>query len=136
MKLEITENPSLEDDDFVIKNLREYNSEFTVNQYKLMSCYFRDSDDEIIAGLTGKTYWNWLHIEHLWVDENSRGSTLGTKLVLAAEEEAKLRGCVGSTLDTFSFQALDFYKKLGYEVLGTLDNYSNNHQRYYLHKKL
>lgn len=136
MKLEITENPSLEDDDLVINNLRKYNSEFAANKYKLLSCYFRNSDDEIIAGLTGKTYWNWLHIEHLWVDENGRGSKLGTQLVLAAEEEAKLRGCVGSTLDTFSFQALDFYKKLGYEVLGTLDNYSNNHQRYYLHKKL
>lgn len=111
MKLEITENPSLEDDDLVINNLRKYNSEFAANKYKLLSCYFRNSDDEIIAGLTGKTYWNWLHIEHLWVDENGRGSKLGTQLVLAAEEEAKLRGCVGSTLDTFSFQALDFYKK-------------------------
>ena len=136
MKIEITESPSLEDDDFVIKKLREYNAEFVENKYKLMSCYIRDSDNQIVAGLTGKTYWNWLHIEHLWVDENTRESKLGTKLVLAAEKEAKLRGCFGSTLDTFSFQALEFYKKLGYEILGTLDNYSNGHQRYYLHKEL
>ena len=39
-------------------------------------------------------------------------------------------------LDTTSFQALEFYKKLGYEVYGELNNYPINHTTYYLKKEL
>jgi hypothetical protein len=57
-------------------------------------------------------------------------------LMLTAEEEAITRGCSGSTLDTFSFQALDFYNKLGYRTFGTLSGYNGKHQRHYLQKSL
>ncbi len=85
-----------------------------------------------MAGLTGKTFWNWLHIEYLWVHESQRGKKLGSQMMKAAEDEAINRGCIGSTLDTFSFQAPGFYKKLGYSIVGGLSGYSGEHQRHYL----
>ena len=54
----------------------------------------------------------------------------------AAEAEAHERGCVGSTLDTFSFQALGFYKKIGYDFVGNLTGYDDKYERYYLKKHL
>jgi hypothetical protein len=39
-------------------------------------------------------------------------------------------------LDTFSFQAPDFYKKLGYEVFGELQDFPHGHQRYFMKKRL
>jgi len=135
MKLEITESPREEDDAFVISKTRQYNLQFVENKFKPISLYFRNAEGEIIAGLTGKTFWSWLHVEYLWVDENERCKSFGSKLMLAAEEEAISRGCIGSTLDTFSVQALDFYKKLGYTAFGSLSGYAGKLQRHYLQKK-
>lgn len=136
MNIEITKNPEEQDDDFVITKTREHNSQFIENDVIKLSAYVRTDEGVIVAGLVGKTYWKWLHIEYLWVSESLRGQQLGTQLVLGAEQEAINRGCVGSTLDTFSFQALGFYQKLGYSLVGTLSGYTGNHQRHYLGKNL
>ena len=52
-----------------------------------------------------------------------------------AEAEAVRRGCKQAYLDTFDFQALDFYKNLGYQVFGTLDDFPEGHTRYFLQKR-
>lgn len=135
MKLTVTDSPNPADDDYVAAQTRRYNSQFMESGFQLVSCYFHNSEDEIIGGLTAKIFWSWLHIEYLWVSESERGNDLGSKLMKAAEKEAIDKGCVGSQLDTFSFQALGFYKKLGYSVMGSLSGYSNNAERVYLYKK-
>ena len=53
-----------------------------------------------------------------------------------AEAEARQRGAQNAYLDTFSFQAPDFYKKLGYQVFGELPDFPTGHQRYFLKKEL
>ena len=136
MRLEITSDPIAEEDELVAEQTRAYNQQYVPNEFQLLSAYFRTNEREILAGLTGKTFWDWLHIEYLWVAEGERGRGLGSQLVLAAEAEAVARGCIGSTLDTFSFQALGFYEKLGYEVIGSLSGYAGTHTRFYLQKKL
>tara|TARA_R110002050_G_scaffold195009_2_gene329827 strand:- start:1193 stop:1612 length:420 start_codon:yes stop_codon:yes gene_type:complete len=136
MKLTITNSPKQEDDDKVINATREYNYQFIEAAWTPLSVYIRDDKDEIIAGLTGKIFGNWLHVEFLWVSEEQRGKNFGSKVLSAAEREAIDKGCVASTLDTFSFQALGFYKKQGYELVGSLEKYYGNHQRHYLQKQL
>jgi GNAT superfamily N-acetyltransferase len=136
MNIEITDSPKKEDDDYIISNVQKYNRQFVDNDGEPLSVYFKNTKGEIIAGLTGKTFWKWLHIEFLWVQETERGKKLGSQLILSAEKEAVSRGCVGSTLDTFSFQALDFYKKVGYSLIGSLSGYADKYQRHYLEKKI
>ena len=67
---------------------------------------------------------------------SARGQGVGSQLLAMAEQEAVARGCHSAYLDTFSFQALPFYQKQGYEVFGTLDNYPGEHKRYFLRKQL
>ena len=86
-----------------------------------------------IAGLVGETAWGWAFIDLLWVDESHRGQGLGSRLLSAAEAEA--RGCIGVYLDTFDFQARPFYERLGYEVFGVLEDYPVGHRRFYLSKR-
>ncbi|ARN75253.1 GNAT family N-acetyltransferase [Oceanicoccus sagamiensis] len=136
MKLEITNDPRVEDDDYIIGKTREYNSKYVPNEFELLSVFYKTKDGEVIAGLTGKTFWDWLHVDYLWVSEPRRGDGLGSKVMLAAEKEAIERGCVGSTLDTFSFQALEFYKSLDYSIVGTLSGYMGKYERYFLQKRL
>ena len=59
-----------------------------------------------------------------------------TKLLTAAEDLARARGCVGASLDTFEYQARPFYEKLGYELFGTLDGYPPGYRQFYLRKNL
>ena len=77
-----------------------------------------------------------MFISVLFVDELYRGKGLGTLLVKHLEEEAKSLGLKLIHLDTFDFQAKDFYLKLGYEIFGVLDYCPKGHKRYYLKKLL
>ncbi len=136
MDFEIPNNPNEEVDDFIIAKTREYNDQFVPYDYAPLSVYCRDDDGSIVGGLTGKTYWNYLDIMFLWVEESFRKQGLAEKIINLAEKEANRRGCKYSMLDTYEFQALGFYQKQGYEQFGQLDGYCDKYERYYLRKKL
>lgn len=90
----------------------------------------------IIAGLVGFTCWDWLYIETLAVDTDYRGQGLGRRLVLETERIARERNCHAAWVDTFSFQAPEFYKRLGYTSFGTLPDFPAGQQRIFFRKSL
>ena len=96
----------------------------------------RDESDAVVAGLDGGTYWGWLHVEILWVDDALHGQGVGRALMEAAEDEARRRGCHHSHLSTMDFQAPGFYEKLGYTLFGQLDDVPLGHTRYFMQKAL
>ena len=53
-------------------------------------------------------------------DENYRGQHIGSSILEQAEKSAKERRCMNVFLDTFSFQAPEFYEKYGYKKVFTL----------------
>ena len=91
--------------------------------------------DKIVGGLHGSTWMTYMYVNLLFVPESMRSTGVGRRSMMDAEAEAIRRGCRAAMLDTFSFQAPDFYKKLGYSVFGTLD-YPPHHSRFYLTKRL
>ena len=91
---------------------------------------------KIVGGVIGATYWDWLYINLMWVREDLRGQGFGRQLLEKAETEARQRGAKRAYLDTFSFQAPAFYKKLGYEEFGRLEDFPVGHTRYFLVKTL
>lgn len=93
-------------------------------------------EQEVVGGLVGETHWGWFYINLMFIKEELRGRGYGQKLLQMAEEEARTLGATRAYLDTFSFQALDFYKKYGYEVFGALEAFPPGHQRYYMSKQL
>ena len=95
-----------------------------------------DADGNVIGGILGGTYWGWMYVDILWVDEKHRQKGIGSRLLCAAEEEAIRRGCHHVHLDTMSWQAPEFYKKHGYEVIGVLPDIPSGNQKYLLMKAL
>ena len=95
-----------------------------------------DENDKTIGGILGGTYWGWMYVDILWVDEKHRQKGIGSRLLCAAEEEAIRRGCHHVHLDTMSWQAPEFYKKHGYEVIGMLPDIPSGNQKYLLMKAL
>jgi GNAT superfamily N-acetyltransferase len=72
----------------------------------------------------------------LWISDRLRGQGYGTKLMLAAEEEGRNRGCQYSTVDTYSFQAKEFYFKNGYHQIGEIKNHLFGHAKVFFRKEL
>jgi len=94
--------------------------------------------DQIVGGLVGKFWliWGWLEIDILWVAEAHRGQGLGSRLMAAAENEGRARGCLYAKLNTASFQAPGFYEKLGYRVYGALEGFPPGATSYSMRKEL
>lgn len=135
--LEITRAANVQDARVVQDAICAYNrSKAGDQQYEPLNVFLRGSRSELVGGLLGSTYWQWLTIDFLWVAEDLRGRGHGGHLVVAAEGEAVRRGCKYAWLDTFSFQAKDFYEKRGYFTFGVLENFPGEHKRYFLRKKL
>lgn len=93
-------------------------------------------DREVVGGVLGEVYWGWLHVDLLWVKDDLRGCGHGHRLLTRVEEEARKRGARNAFLDTFSFQAPDFYKLHGYQVFGELQDFPAGYRRYFLSKGL
>ncbi len=95
-----------------------------------------DSDAQVVGGLCGRTAYDWLFVELLFVPESLRGRGVGKDLLSRAEREAITRGCHSAWLDTFEFQARGFYERLGYTCFGELANYPTGSTLYFLKKTL
>jgi GNAT superfamily N-acetyltransferase len=120
--------PSDTDLRFVEEQLISYNIATTgYNDYRLLAVFARDDDGTIRAGLTGFTWGGTLKIEYLWVHEQLRGRGYGSRMLLAAEQEAVRRGCHLAVVDTHSFQGPDFYPTLGYVQCGLVDDWPVGH---------
>jgi predicted GNAT family acetyltransferase len=136
-KIEIETDPKKQDVAIVHDGLMAHNKAAAVDaRYKRLTIFLRDETDAVVGGLVGETYWDWLYVETLWVDEILRHKGYATELMATAEAEALARGCKHSFLDTFSFQARSLYEGLGYEVFGVLDEYPGEHKRFFMRKTL
>lgn len=136
MSIKISQS-STDDTNYVRNKLIEYNSQNTSNgKYEEVNLCVKDNQNNIIAGLISSICWNWLEIDILWVDEEYRKQGFGTKLINEIERIAIGKNCTFIKLNTFSFQAPEFYKKHGYSVIAVIDNAPIGSKHYYLKKDL
>ncbi|WKV52330.1 GNAT family N-acetyltransferase [Dickeya fangzhongdai] len=136
MKLNVTDKPDNQDQEYVIENLWRHNENYEHVDIHPLFLNFTDNDGQIIAGLVARTWWGGLEVQYLWVNDKHRNTGLGSKLMKQAEKEASARGCHMAYVDTFSFQAKGFYEKLGYQEYGSLPDYAHKYTRHYLAKPI
>lgn len=114
-----------------------YNTEMAGDDHgKNLCIVLEDPEGEVLGGVIGVTFWNWLFINLMWLPEELRGKGYGQQLLEMAEEEGQKRGAQYSYLDTFSFQAPGFYQKFGYQEFGRLEDFPPGHTRYFMMKQL
>jgi ribosomal protein S18 acetylase RimI-like enzyme len=137
MEIVVEEQAEQKAVEFIRSQLKIYNEKFTVpDDHQELAVFLKDESGEVKGGILGGTYWNWLYIDTLWIDESLRGQGYGKELLGALEEGARQRGCENAHLDTHDFQAVGFYQKNGYEICGQLDGLPKGYNRYLMRKKL
>ena len=137
IKFELTTQPDPQQGKEIWEGLRESNLAFVPppNHTPLVITMW-DQAGQVSGGLTGGFSWNWLHVDALWLREDLRGLGYGSQLMRMAEAEARRRGCNHAMVDTFDFQAPEFYIKLGYVEWGVLEDFPGGHRRIYYRKDL
>ena len=136
-RLQLETEPAHADVRLLLEGLYHYNVEQTGrDDGQWLAIFLRDETDRIVAGLHGWTWGGWMKISFLWVSPQERRQGRGRQLLLMAESEARKRGCSNATLNTFSFQAPEFYRKFGYRVVATIEGLPEGHRQYTLVKDL
>lgn len=86
--------------------------------------------NQLAGSVIGKIFFNWMHIDLIWVEHEYQRQGLGTQLMKMAMQKALETGIDGIEVWTQSWQAPDFYRKLGYEEFATLDDFSPGRKRH------
>jgi len=136
IKIVIDEKASSENDEILINNLFKYETEELLHDVpKHISIYLKDENQRIVGGILIWIHTESIYIPTVWVDKDLRKKGFGKKLLQAAEEEARKRGCKYVTLDA-NFESAPFYVKQGYYIIGEIKNYIFDHTKTYFRKSL
>jgi GNAT superfamily N-acetyltransferase len=128
-------NATKEDKIAAIAILREFNRQFYPQpQWQAVNIFARDVSGKIVGGIFGEIGCGWLHIEILAVNKELRSKGIGSTLLEAAEQEGKRQGSIGVYLETFEFQAKEFYERHSYAVFGVQESYPIGFKRYFMQK--
>lgn len=101
-----------------------------------LTAAFSDDPGSPIGYLEGTSMQGRFYLSRLAIRSDARALGVGSELLSDAERIASERGDVEVVLDTWSFQAEEFYSAQGYEVIARLDDVPNGAGKVWMHKKL
>jgi len=131
------EEPASADVEFLEDRLYQFNADTTgIGDGRGLGVFLRDESNVIVAGAAGHTWGETCELRQVWVAEPLRGHGVGRRLIAEAEAEAVRRGCRQLVLATHSFQAPEFYRKLGFSVVSELPDYPRGYSHLVLRKTL
>ncbi|MGK3141332.1 GNAT family N-acetyltransferase [Pantoea sp. C2G6] len=134
----VTQQIAEHDRQALFAGLGSYNRRFIHQEnWGPLAVLHHQADGRLSGGVIAARKGNWLCIDYLWVAEGEHGTGLGRALLQRAEQQALTLGCQQALVDTFSFQALPFYLKQGYQQQMSLPDFPQaGMQRHYLTKTL
>ena len=92
--------------------IQSYNARQAGDDNSKSLCFvIRAPNQEVIGGVIGATYWDWLQVDLIWLKEDLRRRGYGHRLLMMAAEEARTRDARHAASDKFEFQAPELSKK-------------------------
>lgn len=96
----------------------------------------RTKNGQFAGAVVGELFWGTFHIKYVYVVKEYRGQKIASELVEKALKYSKENKCSFAFVETMSFQALDFYQKLGFQLEYTRAGYAHGAFFHYLRKDL
>lgn len=115
--------------DWILKNSKETPSEI---KYHNIAIY---DENKLVGGSSGYIAWQWYFLDEFWIDEKYRKKGIGTKIINTVENYAIKNNLLGLRVETWDFQAKDFYEKMGYNVYASFKDCPPGTIEYFLSKK-
>jgi len=135
-----SDSPTEEEVKLIEKGLEDYNREQTNGKLDdpgiEINLVLKDDEGNVVGGLGVSTVLRVMHLEVFWVAKEYRKLGYGRELVLEAERIGREKGCILSHTWTFSFQAPEFYEKIGYELVAIYDGYPDGITEHIFRKRL
>lgn len=135
-KIVVDYAPSEADNAVVREGIVAFNESIIGEREKEFSIFLKNDLGHVFGGIQAFLGIESIYIDTLWVEKSLQKQGYGTKLIYAAEQEAVNNRCIFSLVDTWDFQAEEFYLKNGYERIGELKNYWHGHSKIFLRKDL
>ena len=126
--MEIIENTE-QNNEMVHSMIRQHIAKF-MTEFQDYS-YHIEEEGELVAGIVAEAVFDTVEVEFLCVKESCRGKGYGRALLQYVEEQAENDGRKRILLNTYSFQAPEFYRSLGYEELLCVDPCFKEYKQYY-----
>ncbi len=137
LRFESKPDPTDADVELIDRGLHSYNERSAdLAAIRRFACYAWNADGTLAGGALARWWGAACELLQLWVDEPLRRQRVGASLMQRVEALAIERGCRLIYLDTFSFQAPEFYYHLGYETACRLDGFPNGGSKFILRKTL
>lgn len=137
MNIKRINEPDNRIDSFINEEFSAYALQSHVDLNYHEFCFIAEGDaGEILGVITGRAYYNEVHIGDLIIHKDHRRCKLGSKLVAAVEDAFQNAGYDKITLTTFGFQAPEFYQKLGYQVEFIREDKDPKLCKYFLSKSM
>jgi ribosomal protein S18 acetylase RimI-like enzyme len=135
LQWEFTEQPKADDLAVVDAGLHVHNlAAADLEAVKPLACFARTAAGEVVGGLRARQWGAAVEVQQLWVDEQHRRRGIGARLMAMLEEAAVERGARLIYLDTFSFQAPQFYRRCGFTEAARLDGFPDGIGKYLMVK--
>jgi GNAT superfamily N-acetyltransferase len=129
--------PSHDDTKIIWKGISEHAKKVRgLSSGKPFAFLIRNNAKQIKGGCSGYIFYGCFYVDLLWVDEALRGKKYGSLLMKDAEKLAYDNHCHFIAVSTMDFEALDFYKKLGFTVEFERKGFDKNSSMFFLRKNL
>jgi N-acetylglutamate synthase-like GNAT family acetyltransferase len=129
----IENNPDSSDDKVIRDGIVDFNCQIIKEKASHFSI-FAKYNTQIIGGALIWEHSDALYIDVLWCNEKYRKQGVGTKIITMIDGVAKNKGLPKIFVDTYEFQAQNFYKKHGFYCIGTIPKYLKDYDRIFMRK--
>ena len=119
----------------LLKHAKQSGKPFTETPLSLIATSLENKEKHL-GYLEGTSMQGRFYLFRLAVLENNRQQGIGSFLISELEKIVTTRGDAEIVVDTWNFQAEEFYISLGYNVIGRLPDLPNGAGKVWMSKKL
>ncbi|MGE3319480.1 MAG: GNAT family N-acetyltransferase [Candidatus Berkiella sp.] len=131
----IDQNPKPEDDKILREGIVNFNKE-VIKEKATHFSIFAKNNSQVVGGALVWEHSDALYIDVLWLHKNYRKKGIGTKIISMIDTVAIDKGISKIFVDTYEFQAQEFYQKHGFNGIGTIPGYLLGCDRVFMRKDI